>query len=759
LKIVPFFEILIPCGKGTIAMAAPDSPGVVQTTITDTLADRAHSPPPGTDTDSYRPSTTPEGTVDLRGVLAPPQAAGEIGRLGHYAILKQLGRGGMGLVLLAQDSNLQRLTALKIMLPVHAQNPLARERFLREARAAAKIKHDNVVTIFQVGEERGVPYIAMELLEGFSLEDYLEKKGELTISEVIRVARESAEGLRAAHAAGLVHRDIKPANIWLEAPLGRVKILDFGLAREEVANDRMTQSGAVIGTPKYMSPEQADGKPVDARSDLFSLGVVIYRLCAGREPFSGPSMLAVLKAVMFDPPAPVRQLNPQVPAALAALIERLLAKKFEDRVQSAADLIAALTAINSGPPGPATTRLDMQPVADGARAPEKRVATDDTPVATKPLMAPATVVGIPEASTRTEHPHSLVRKRWPWRIAAPALVVLLIAAFIAIPGKHKTDEPGQKTEGPPTTSALGVSSSTNPALLRRMDEKLQRDLDYLRYDLGNGVDLWLVKVAAAGKSLTVAGADSETATIPLNKDFYIGKFEVTRGQFRRFVDAAKYETDAERGAGGRGYDEAVDQIIGPNKDFSWLNANLVQDYSHPVVNVSWNDANKFCEWLSGFKSEQLGIEAVRLPHEVEWEFACRAGSPVAWPFSFGPRAGAYEKANFKPEAGAGKKAPAGSRGTKPCGSYPPNEFGLYDMHGNVMEWCRDWVDEDFAQLASQKISNDNPLQNKDKFGWKVLRGGSWNTLPERGESGYRQDNMSPDLTSADVGFRVVVILK
>ena len=284
----------------------------------------------------------------------PPAADGEVGTLGPYRVVQELGRGGMGAVYAAIDTRLERRIALKVMLPASAADPSAKARFLREARAAARIKHDNVVTVYEADERLGVPYIAMEFLEGDPLDGYLKKKGNPAVAQVLRIAAEVAAGLAAAHKIGLVHRDIKPANLWLEAPQGRVKVLDFGLARPVDAEVELTQSGAIVGTPAFMSPEQARGEKVDHRTDLFSLGGVLYRLCTGQLPFHGPSTMAVLMALGTQEPPPVRGVNPDVPESLAALIHQLLAKRADARPQSAAEVAQRLRAI-------ATTLATPQP--------------------------------------------------------------------------------------------------------------------------------------------------------------------------------------------------------------------------------------------------------------------------------------------------------------------------------------------------------------------------------------------------------------
>jgi serine/threonine protein kinase/Tol biopolymer transport system component len=288
--------------------------------------------------------------------LSPAQQPDELGRLGTYRILKQLGGGGMGMVFLAEDLYLHRQVALKVMHPATAAKRGARERFLREAQAAATLEHEHIVTIFQVGEAGEIPFLAMQLLKGMSLEDRLqqaERSGPqqlLPIADVVRLGRQMARGLLAAHAKGLVHRDIKPANLWLEPePGGRIKILDFGLAYPVEDEAHLTQSGAVVGTPSYMAPEQARGEKVDARCDLFSLGVVLYRMCSGRLPFTGRATMAVLASLATETPRPVAELNPRVPPGLEQLIQRLLAKERTERAATAAEVIAAFDAIERGP--------------------------------------------------------------------------------------------------------------------------------------------------------------------------------------------------------------------------------------------------------------------------------------------------------------------------------------------------------------------------------------------------------------------------
>jgi serine/threonine protein kinase len=282
----------------------------------------------------------------LTSFLTPPEAEGEIGRLGGYRILGVVGAGGMGVVFRAEDPLLERVVALKVMLPNLAASATARQRFLREARSAAGLLHDHIVPIYQVGEERGVPFLAMPFLEGEPLDRRIARVGgPLEPPELLRIGREIATGLAAIHQRGLVHRDIKPANVWLEADTGRVKILDFGLARAVQGESQLTLEGSIVGSPAFMAPEQASRHPIDARTDLFSLGCVLYVMGTGRLPFEGDDALAVILAVTTKEPPPPGDINPDLPVEIEELVVQMLAKNAEDRPASARIVIERIRKI------------------------------------------------------------------------------------------------------------------------------------------------------------------------------------------------------------------------------------------------------------------------------------------------------------------------------------------------------------------------------------------------------------------------------
>ncbi|MCM2371969.1 serine/threonine-protein kinase [Aporhodopirellula aestuarii] len=270
--------------------------------------------------------------------LEPSEHEGDLGMLGSYRILGEMGRGGMGYVFRAEDTVLERPVALKVMNKKIASTPNSRDRFLQEARAMAAVHHDNVVVIFEVGTHKGTPFMAMELLRGETLEAVNARKETRDYEKVIDYARQICRGLAAAHAKGIVHRDIKPANIWVEEGSGRIKILDFGLALASSPTSDTTGVGSVCGTPGYLTPEQARSDPLDDRSDLYSLGVVLYEMCTGKLPTAQPAIAEQLVALLTRSPTPLRELNPDIPQPLADLIHKLLSKEPADRPASALEL-------------------------------------------------------------------------------------------------------------------------------------------------------------------------------------------------------------------------------------------------------------------------------------------------------------------------------------------------------------------------------------------------------------------------------------
>jgi serine/threonine-protein kinase len=267
----------------------------------------------------------------------------EASKLGRYAIQSELGRGAMGVVYKATDTALERTVAVKTVNMALERDGAEKyeARFYQEARAAGSLNHPNIVTVYDVGKEGNVAYMAMEFIEGAELRTLLAEGRALPVSQALSIAAQVAEGLAYAHEHGVVHRDIKPANIMVLND-GPVKITDFGIARMRANNDELTQSGMMLGSPKYMSPEQVIGKRADHRSDIFSLGVILYEMLTGGAPFTGENVTALMyQIVNFAPPAP-SAVSPAVPELLNFIVAKMLAKPLEERYQSAQELASDL---------------------------------------------------------------------------------------------------------------------------------------------------------------------------------------------------------------------------------------------------------------------------------------------------------------------------------------------------------------------------------------------------------------------------------
>jgi serine/threonine protein kinase len=389
-------------------------------------------------------ATSQEGTP--ASPLTPPSQAGELGRLGGYRLLRVLGEGGMGIVYEAEDTELQRRVALKVMRPALAADGTSQERFLREARAAAALEHDNIIQIYQVGREQGTPFLAMPLLRGETLADRLQHQTILPLPEALRIGREIAAGLAAAHERGLVHRDIKPANIWLEEGRGRVKILDFGLARAQGPGTQVTQVGTILGTPQFMAPEQIEGRPLDGRADLFSLGCILYRMSTGHMPFRGAEVLSLLASIATDEPPPATRYNPTLPPAWSSLIMSLLAKDPNRRPASAAAVIEAIQAMElhrQASEGPTTELASSLRERHTPAAPTHASMSDpntlplDTP---RPRQAPA------DARER----------RQVWMIGGLGLATMVLIAVVLVL-RQVLPSPQKSSDNGSAPSAVGTA--------------------------------------------------------------------------------------------------------------------------------------------------------------------------------------------------------------------------------------------------------------------------------------------------------------
>ena len=330
---------------------------------------------------------------------------------GRYRIMRKLGSGGMADVYLAEDEELGRRVAIKILNDKYAPDDQFVERFRREAKNAAGLSHPNIVSIYDRGEAEGTYYIAMEYLDGRSLKELVVARGPLPIPDAIAATRQVLSALRFAHRKGVVHRDIKPHNVMADAD-GRLKVTDFGIARAGVS--QMTEAGSIIGTAQYLSPEQARGAPVDQRSDLYSIGIVLYEMLTGQVPFTGESPVEIAMKHLSDPPRPPSLLRTDIPPDLDMVVLRALAKNPEDRFQTAEEMDAELGRVAAGVGVTAET-------ADAATAVLSGAALASAPTAIVPPRRPPTEA---RPSYRYADPPPRRRAVWPWLLA----LLLVVAA-------------------------------------------------------------------------------------------------------------------------------------------------------------------------------------------------------------------------------------------------------------------------------------------------------------------------------------------
>ena len=629
----------------------------------------------------------------------------------NYLIKGSVGKGGMGVVFKATDVSLQRTVAIKFLPEEMCSDESMVKRFVREARSSARLNHTNIVTVYGVGTYEKTYYIAMELVPGLPLDAVISKEGRLPIARSVNIARQVADALSAAHAEGIVHRDVKPQNMII-GKNDHIKIMDFGLALANFENSQLTADGTSLGTPDYMSPEQWKDSNVDARSDIFSLGITLFAMLTGKLPFAATTALAVMRKTVDSPTPDIRTFNDAVPDELAHIIELMLMKNVTERYPSAALVSKDLGQFLAGMSSASAVSQDpfSTPGSDVMRS---NMDTNDSKI----------------------------------RGASGA-------------GISNTSAPQQQS----SQQQLSQQQSQQQLSQQQSQQQLsQQQLSQQQQQSGfvpqppSEPRFSIVQIAGAGVLVAVAlliGVYFAFFSKPANpySDIFPESDFV-------YIEPGTFLMGSLPNEEGRGDDEAIHRVT-LTKGFrmskfevtqkQWVavmgtNPSAFRENSLPVEMVSWDDVQAFIQKLS----IESGI-SYRLPTEAQWEYAARAGSTSA--YSFGANVNFLaENAWYETNSVMSPYATGNTGSPRPVGTLKPNAWGLYDMAGNVWEWCQDWG---APYPSGEAVDPTGPANQINKNITRIGRGGSWYVPAAQCRAADRMTH-DPAKSTPDLGFRLI----
>lgn len=616
-------------------VAITDAKGVTQVMATPNNRSDVHTAP--TEIVTLK---QPEHTYDspnTRGMGSGPRPPSgfNVGELfqGKYEIMRLLGAGGMGQVYQARHIDLGTSVAIKILHQSYAQDQESIERFKREARASAKVVHPNAVRVFDYGAQGDICYLVMEYLEGESLRKRMNKIKKMSPETVLRFVEQVCYVLEIMHRKGIVHRDLKPDNIFFhtEDEIETVKVLDFGIAKVSASTitenqDHLTRPGTLMGTPHYMSPEQCQGsEELDGRSDLYSLGVIIYEMLSGRLPFEANNSLSVLYKHVNDPPPPLIEVAPELPLPIVTAVEKLLSKAPKDRFQTAKAFLEAFSEAVSSKPS--LYLREMEKV---------EAHTDEFPRAraTVPYVLPVkpTILG-------------------PYiKYIVPGAIALGVALSVILFFKLITPTPPLQTNTTAVTTAVTDDKQNRP--INPYGENFVL-IEGGTYTIGRDADASDCKNVVPECEI---GLDETPTHVETLSSYYLSKYEVTNREYREFVLANNYP--APPSWRGSEYDPGADDV--------------------PVTEVSWEDAFAYCEWRSQKEGKKY-----RLPTEIEWEHAARGKDTRLRLFPWGNNwDNSLVNGNKKKVMGSGPLA----INIAPNNNFDRSPLEIYALAGNVREW-------------------------------------------------------------------------
>jgi serine/threonine-protein kinase len=633
-----------------------------------------------------------------------------------YRLEREVGRGGMGSVFRATHLLMDATVAVKVLHQNLVEDDQAVERFRREARAAARIRHPNAVSVMDFGvTPGGLVYLVMEYLEGTDLAQKLHRERKLSPDETVRLVVQVCAAVAKAHSRGVVHRDLKPENVWLcddeDSGEERVKVLDFGIAKlktQEKSTANLTQSGTIVGTPQYMSPEQARGEDLDTRSDIYSIGVMLYEMLGGRRPIDGPNPMSVAVRQTTEIPLPLRAVNPNVPVQLEAVVMRAIEKNRDFRQKTATELASELIK--------AMEASGARPLHLPASAlPTSHSSTAGLDYSTSPESSFPPSLDTPHAQ-RATHPSQETRVDSGSGVAAT-----LANQYSATPSRSfpPADRPSQELARTGVSPAVLSATFIGAGLLLL---------------LLAGVGVWLsMQAAPAAPAEQAAPSDPPAFVVPP------GMVYVRGGTFQMGTDDPKAREYDKPAHSVTVSDFLLDETEVTNEAYAkfvrergwpapshWTNGQIPRGQAQfPVVNVSWEDANEYATWAGK-----------RLPSEAEWEYAARGTKNTKYPWG---DEWSSRRSNSKEDALA---APVAVRNFPEGRSWA----NAYDLAGNVSEW----VNDDFKLYEGSKAKLDQEL--------KVYRGGAFNIPKEGCAATWRYGDYRN--ASADyIGFRCAMTIK
>lgn len=627
--------------------------------------------------------------------------------LDKYELLRVIGKGGMGQVYQARHIDLKKMVAIKVLHNHLTEEEGAIERFKREALAAAKLEHPNIVRVYDYGVNHKICYLIMEYMEGESLRERIKKRKMLSLPEVINFTEQISQALAVVHNKGIIHRDLKPENIFLHKFNDQdvVKLLDFGIAKVHSLTqnvETLTNPGDIFGTPHYMSPEQCQAKPLDSRSDIYSLGIIIYEMLTGIKPLEADNALSIMYAHVHTRPIELIDLVPDIPHNIAQVIMKTLEKNPADRYQNIEQFLA-----------------EFSQAIDNPAANKVKITSANQPSNTRAFASSADTLLIKSKLAKSEpeiiRPNSNAAKYW--LTAAMMIVVFAFSLwqvnirFFASP----TIKP--VVEQTPIIEKRSLNNSLTtpiPTAINNLADRLPAN----QFVLIKGGNITLGR--RPGPCDYFPGCEFDEAAGPAHKEdlaaYYLGKFEVTNEEYQKFVSEEHYQ---------------------PPTD--WIDNKFPKGKAKvPVTNISWEDANNYCQWLA--KKEGIPY---RLATESEWEYAARGNTEDSFPWG-----------NNWNNTFANVSSKKRDRSVLPINIAPNNStdlspMGVYAMAGNAREWTASDV---------KVYPNSHYVNTESDAQCKVIRGSSFKTEELAALTTYRSWDF-PTSRYIDLGFRLAVSAK